>query len=693
MKNFQRKLVSYNVKMSSNNNESFDLEFLYELINEDFPVEEDVFTRCVHDLVDAGFLRSIINSQNDEVWYSGRPGLQFSHFSAIDDPMKKQILLQFVENPTIQFVLFNTQKGKSKIVQNELMEYARLSISSAIQVVSILMLDNDTTLGDQSIESLIKRMSANGVQTELHYLCSNSKTNSTVGIICNAIDSYAAFPGEKPMPLIVALTNDKQLHKVIEVLNHIQQRHIARYPNLKYAIIWDEADKTYAWSRDRSGFNGMCVRHFTLDDMRGIYKNTFVTATEGSLIEDYPECANAYNFKIEKNEQDEQYYRAFHSSDAVIKILRQSSANSKKNNDAFLEIFSENRSHFMSPIRLNNGTMGYRKTIINSNSKCADMRSLASTLNGFGCHCVVFNQTGLTVYPHGAAAVAHRFKTKGCSFNELLFYVYMRFDLHTAPLFVVGRKKVDRGLGFHYAPRHYAEVAPKTLKFGKYNQIVTNGIDGLIWTDIFLGNIIIASSAVQKSGRLDGIIAHCPQYSGSLTFWTTKNTAEIIHNHCQMVDSANRQNGCNTIEQAVERAKRDILPVVFHAEEEVVVALLDPRKTVPVIIGELTAADMVELAKRGDSRKASLLAIIERRNNELFRDINENQYICEQVTAPDTEGSYKKHITDVAKASVAGHQYVIDIKSSDKRNVYNCYIDKRMNRLIIVRWKGQLVRV
>ena len=672
----------------SSNNESYDIEYLYELINEEIPVEEDVFTRKVQDLVDAGFLLSIINSQNDEVWYSGKPGLQFSDFSAIDDPMKKQILLQFVENPTIQFVLFNTQKGKSKIVQNELMEYARLS-SCAIQVVSILMLDNDTTLGDQSVESLTKRMSDNGVQTELHYLCSNSKTNSTVGIICNAIDSYAAFPGEKPMPLIVALTNPKQLHKSIEVLNHIQQRHIARYPNLKYAIIWDEADKTYSWSRDRCVFNGMCVRHFTLDDMRGIYKNTFVTATEGSLIEDFPECANAHNFKIEKNEQDEQHYRTFHSSDAVIKILPPIT-NSKKNNDAFLEIFTENRSHFMSPIRLKNGTTGYRKTIIHSNAKCADMRALASTLNGFGCHCVVFNQTGLTVYPYGASAVPHRFKTKGCSFNELLFYTYTLFDLHTAPLFVVGRKKVDRGLGFHYAPRHYAEVVPKTLKFGKYNQIVTNGIDGLIWTDMFLGNIIIASSAVQKGGRLSGIIAHCPQYSGSLTFWTTKNTAEIIHNHCQMVDLTNRQNGCNTIEQAVVRAKREILPVAFVDAEEVAAAV-DPRKTVPVIIGELTAADMVELAKRGDSRKVYLLSIIERRNNELFRDINENQYICEQVTAPETEGSYKKHITDVEKASVAGRQYVIDIKSSDKRNVYNCYIDNRRNRLIIVRWKG-LVR-
>jgi len=665
-------------------NESLDYESLYELINEDTPIEEAVLQQNVDDLVDIGLIIRINNIQNDEVWYTGKPGLQFSDFSAIDDPIKNQILLQFIENPTTQFVLFNTQKGKSKIVQNELMSYARLNTieSNTKQVCSFLMLDNDTTLGDQTIDSLVKRMSDNGVKVDLYYLSSSSKNSNTPRQIGYAIDSYAAFPSENAMPLIVALTNTSQLEKVVNIVKHIQHRHITSYPNLLYAFIWDEADKTYTWSRDRS-VSDKCIRSFTLDDTRGLHRNTFVTATEGLLIEDFPECANAHNFKIEQNEQDDQYYRAFHSPESIIKILEHS-LNTKKNNVGFSKILAENQEYFKTSIIQQNGLRGFRKTIINSNVKGVDMRELAGDINKFGGNGLVFNQTGLTVYKIDSRPC--KYKTKGCSFNELLYYVYVVHKLDTAPLFILGRKKVDRGLGFHYAPRHYNSITPKRLQFGKSEPIETNGIDGLIWTDIYLGNILIKPSAVQKAGRLAGIIAHSPQYAGSLTFWTSKNTADIVYMHYEIVDATNSQRGCSTIEQAMERARRAVEPTLF--EDNHTLPPLDPYKTVPVIIDGLTDHDMIELAKKGIIRKQYMLNLIKEKKKEVYEDIESNGYVCDQITTPTTDGSYKKHIEDIAKASVECRQAIIDIKSSDKRNVYNCYIDKRLKRIIIVRWKG-----
>ena len=272
-----------------------DYSGLYELINtEEFPVDIDMFKRDLEELVDIGFIVRNINESQDEEWFTCKSGLKFADFSAIDSPLKKQILLQFIENPTTFFVLFNTQKGKSKIVQDKLISWALEKTKK--QIVSILMLDNDTTLGDQTTEGLVSRMNNEGVEVRLFPLISTSKT-SLEGIL-DYIDSYAAFPNEKPMPLITALSNYKQLEKILHILNHILQRHNNRYNNLYYGIIWDEADKTYSLLRDKEiRIKGIprCIRNFTLDDTTILHGNGFITATEGGLIDgDYPECVSAH---------------------------------------------------------------------------------------------------------------------------------------------------------------------------------------------------------------------------------------------------------------------------------------------------------------------------------------------------------------------------------------------------------------
>jgi len=623
-----------------------DYSGLYELINtEEFPVDMDIFKRDLEELVDVGFIVRNINESQDEEWFTCKSGLKFADFSAIDSPLKKQILLQFIENPTTFFVLFNTQKGKSKIVQDKLISWALEKTKK--QIVSILMLDNDTTLGDQTTEGLVSRMNNEGVEVRLFPLISTSKT-SLEGIL-DYIDSYAAFPNEKPMPLITALSNYKQLEKILHILNHILQRHNNRYNNLYYGIIWDEADKTYSLLRDKEiRIKGIprCIRNFTLDDTTILHGNGFITATEGGLIDgDYPECVSSHAVISEINPEDENYYRAFHHPDSIINRIK--FKNKKKNNENFLDIFNKNRSYFNTKITLLNGEEGFRKTIINSSSRSNDMKNLARELNHEGCHVMVFNQTGLSVYKHGETGVK-RLKTKHRSFNELLFYTYKKCGLDNAPLFIVGRRKVDRGLGFHYAPRsHYGiPIKPKELVF-EFGSLILDGSEGLIWTDEFLGHVENKETAVQKAGRLAGIIAQCPQYPVNLTWWTDDETASIVKRHYEIVDAVNNQPGCNTIVQAVERAK------IIVPEEERIPVVVDIR-TYRIYDNEMVVKNVCD--ELGYTYKKT------KNNSDGFKETSLNS---------------KKEVVSLSEAvkkvptAYGTHKGVITY-----RTYYPCYVDK-----------------
>ena len=545
-----------------------DYESLYESVNLDDqnPVDETVFGLCIQRLLQGGFLVQNVNYTTDEVWYRGKSGMKFRDFSHLDNPLDKQVLLQFVENPETFFVLFNTQKGKSNMIYKEVMAWTR---EAKKVIIPFIMLDNDTTLGDQFCESLQARFNTEQVPIKLFSLSSTAKTKMDIEHILTYIDSYVAFPNEKPTPVITALTNQKQLEKVIEILEHITVRKRQRFDTLYYGMIWDEADKTYTAVRDKEvrikGGYTRCIRDFTLTNTTGLHRNGFVTATDGDLIDDYPECANAYAYPVEINEEDAKHYRAIHHAEAVLRIIP--CGGKQKNNDVFWRTFVEHRADFIT--RLPDGT--FRRTIINSNSKGQDMKALAGKLNAEKCHVLTFNQTGLTVYPYGSGLC--RFKTKGRSFGKLLFYVYTLFNLKTAPLFLVGRRKVDRGLGFHFAPRSHLGLKPETLDFDNGGPVYNDGRAGLIWSDEFLGHIEVVQTAVQKAGRLAGIIAQCPEYTGQLTWWLSQETAAVVKHHYERVDTANALQGCNTMLQALTLADERLPMLAVKPAAE-----LDPTK-------------------------------------------------------------------------------------------------------------------
>lgn len=484
----------------------YDIDTLHEMCD----LEHATLESTLDELVSVGHVQEEVTS-DDAIYYKPKQGLSWSDVVHIDSPAKKQVLLCMIDNPKTFFVLYNTQKGKLRIAATEIRSWATVPDK---RVVAFLMVDNDKTLADQSADGLFDTIGTVGKK----YLLS-SNTSDSVDAIKDKIDSYAAYGGQ--MPVVVFLNNPKQIEKVVQLMKHIQNRMMSgQAPSLRYGVVFDEADKVYPPCRSR-------FADYLVNNDSTLHRLGFVTATEGDLLDaEYPECANAYMYPVPPGHPS---YRAFHTEDAVIKHTLHKS---KDNNDAYAElILKENADHFNGTVMLKNGTKGFRKVIVNSAAKCASMTSFAQRRNAEGAYAITVNMNGICVYRPGYDM--KKYSAKGRKFGELLFEVYNACKLDDKPLFIIGRRKVDRGLGFHWAPR--------------------DGSNGLIWTDMILGRIDDKNTASQKAGRLAGVVEQCPQYPGKLTWWTDEKTADLITRHNSVVDGAGEKRGCSAL-QAVTRA-------------------------------------------------------------------------------------------------------------------------------------------
>jgi hypothetical protein len=515
--------------------------------NEEF-INEDEFQSKVDELVDTNFIHTSL--LDDFTLYSARPGLKWPDFVHIDDSIKKSILLLLVENPTTFFILVNTQKGKSRISSLEIKKWSE---DVTKKVVGFVIVDNDKTLADQSAGSFIQTIGEENV--ELIVLSSNSKT--TVEYIQRIIDSYEF--NNYPMPVIVALANGKQMEKILRLIHHIENKVNVMGSKLRHGDIWDEADKTYPQFRVKDfTINGARISYskFVLEQNNSLYRLGFVTATDGDLLEEeFPESANAYLYPVEISPEDRVHYRALHHPESITRRVPFTTRHT--NNSYATQVIEKNLPHFTTPIELPSGEKYFHKTIVNSNAKTEDMKMFAKWVNTKGMYAFVFNGYG------GASVKVYRpdmpivtYKTKGKRFGETLFYIYKKLSLNDKPLMIIGRRKVDRGLGFHYCPRTNDE---KQID-GPDGILVTRDREGLIWTDQILGRIDDKNIAAQKAGRLAGIIGNSPQYPGVTYYWTDEHTERLIRRHNTIVDIANTYSGCSVL-QAVKHAQ-DNTPVV-----------------------------------------------------------------------------------------------------------------------------------
>jgi hypothetical protein len=381
------------------------------------------------------------------------------------------------------------------------------------------------------------------------------------------------------MPVIVLLPNPTQNEKMVLLLAHIRRKVLINGSKLRYGIIVDEADKTYPMIRDKKF--AIVAERFSLFDFiinqEALHRVGFVTATDGDLLEDYDECRNAYMHPIVVDENAKVDYRAFHTTPDSIVNITNLTGQTKSNNAYAEQVLITNMADIKTPF-LHNGVSIYRKIIVNSNPKGTDMISLARFANKNGLYAITFNQSGICVYRDGLPV--EKFKIKGMRLNELLFCIYKAMGLHDKPIVIIGRRKVDRGLGFHYAPRKN----PSTQRFDrqvivwkgndKYpgDDVISVDGEGLIWTDMILGSIQDPNTAAQKGGRLAGIIGQCPQYTGKLYFWTDAQTERRIRMHNQKVDITNTLPGSYSAIQCVTHAADMVedIPIALPLPDHVV---------------------------------------------------------------------------------------------------------------------------
>jgi len=540
------------------------LESLYESVEEDVRGDYHTFREHVDALCEVGHLE-LLQLNDDTFAYKAKTGTKWSDIVVLSDHIKKKILLQLIQNPKCFFVLFNTQRGKLRIIGEEIASWIALPNK---RVVSYLVVSNDKTLAEQSTNGLFSCFPLKEdhetiedplqkYKVEIFELSSNTKT-SIVDIL-RYIDAYAYNPSY-PMPLIVLLANNKQIEKLVKILYHVIHH---ACPILRAGGAWDEADQTYPHFREKNFIiNGASVNFLQLLNHPSdrIIRNGFVTATEGPLIdEEYEECMNAHHYTVDMDPVDQANYLAFHHADCIKHHITVQPKES--NNTIATRVLTTNwDSHFGKPLTLSDGTPYHHKVLINADSTAAEMTRFAKVFSD-RAHVITFNMHGVKLfnrqYPEGKKYLARK-----KNLNKLLYYIYKMNNLHDAPLIIVGRRKVDRGLGFHYAPRPWYK--PTLTIDGIDGLLETDGKEGLIWTDMCMGNKIEHTpTAVQKAGRGAGILRQCPQYPGEFHYWLEEGTSRNIDRHYKKVDAVNELSGANSMFQAITRAEAGI-PVVRH---------------------------------------------------------------------------------------------------------------------------------
>lgn len=119
----------------------------------------------------------------------------------------------------------------------------------------------------------------------------------------------------------------------------------------------------------------------------------------------------------------------------------------------------------------------------------------------------------------------------------------------------------------------------------------------------------------------------------------------------------------------------------------------DAKRTVPRIF-QVDPDIIAKVTTMGKSKKQ--VAEKEKIIRDVISSVDSNfsemlkSFKMGQATAPTSENSYKKHITDIERKANAGEKFDIDLSKDEKLiNSFNCYIDTKNNRFLIVTRKGE----
>ena len=379
--------------------------------------------------------------------------------------------------------------------------------------------DNMSSLMDQTMEGFHKLLCSElGVDKYDGLMCLKGDEKIRKEDIENYIDSYhlshlLRSPVKKLPPIIMALNNKVQLKKLIDIHQTKIVDALLLNPSspLRSAFVFDEFDKVYRFLRPM-------FKPLLVDKPLGVFSVLGVTGSEDGVCEEFPEWASSNLVRVELNADKERDHRGIHHPDAVIHRYKQSSA--VGNSSYALNIIKTNLAAFTEPrVNPKNDRLYYPKTIILADARIASHKTLATQLLALGFHVILQNESNLKVC---LAAQQQQQQWKPWSIKKKvvrneLFKMFNELDLWSKPVALIGNRKLDRGLGYHYAP--------------------PAGGTGLIWTDEIMGHIDGGASRVQKVSRIHGVIAQCDDYPNALNFWVDERTELTVRNENGIIKS------------------------------------------------------------------------------------------------------------------------------------------------------------
>ena len=427
--------------------------------------------------------------------------------------MMKVIKYRISQEPTLKYVvpimfLMNDLNGKTQITLRFIEE---VMADSAVELFIFAS-------GKFEITDEMKQKIPN--------IESRIKTNPDSESIKNYLELYSL--GRRGMPIIISLPNDTQLDKVISSV----YKPINVLPNLEHMTLIDEADEVYKDKFRNKILPYICLPNTTIPTSKntGVY---FTTASHDDFIEKYPEVQEAEQLPIVLDDIVKQYYRDIDHPDSInpVPTLRQQSEKKEggiitrvaETNGKYAErIIRDHPDHFFGKVK-----DSYRNIIIHADFENSKQVDLAHILAALGIGSIVINQSGFRIIfpkingqPELADISIKAKSMKGKQLNEQLYAMVnnpLHSSLKSAPLAMIGHKKIRRALTYHSAPRKETDLRC------------------LLFTDIIVGHIEISALAVQVLGRLNGVIAHRPEYCGNLWYWVDQRTREMVLRQVRIV--------------------------------------------------------------------------------------------------------------------------------------------------------------
>jgi hypothetical protein len=497
-----------------------------ELLREELDVEID-------NLVNAGIL---IESQNQDSDYCVRIN---SHGKSLEqikrqelslNPLAKCIFYFLIENINVLWTIsLGAQKTKTNQMIRCIQEVIKTEIDSLTKTIPFLFSLNSLDLTDQSTIRFINTLDnvkifvfasrKMDINNDIELKDKEIVYNPHIDHVKLAIDIYITSGGK--LPLFISLPNNTQVKKVLSVLDYIISKKNAN-ALCGYSLYFDEADAIYPNIRD-------CILKYIVDIVTyrpnpfnyGTYWVSATIDTDNTM--NFEEVLKAYQYVVYIDPTIEVNYRNIDiQPDAIIpnKFLHQETKES--NNDFIKRVVMEHLSHFKEKVKARNGDTYYRRVIVLADRENENQKSLARLLaKENGISSIIYNQTGFPIYWRTAdnTVVTKLIKRKDFPkhmrtkcINEKIKWIYdTTTEIQNSPLFVIGNKMIDRGLSFHYAPRIAKESA-------------------WLLTDIIMGYYSQTEyrRAAQAVARLWGIIAHRPEYCGSITHWLDARTREMV---------------------------------------------------------------------------------------------------------------------------------------------------------------------